>query len=169
MGSSIEEWRERTAYWLCGKDAADCASPDSPESPGADFLTSVRNETLDLLESLEDWDPGTINDDGSVNEIANGAPDTYTTRMWAQFHDLEANFEEPELGQWPDDLDNAAGVALYQIAERLAWAIIRDVHEWREEQADDEEETDNDGEESPVAIGQPDDDSLPDDVRPDWH
>ena len=167
MASSIEEWRERSAYWLCGKDAADCSSPDAPDSAGADFLIHVRNDTLELLESVgDDLDPETIDHDGSVHEIADGAPNVYTTRRWSQFLDLEAYNEEPELGQWPDSLNDAAGIALYQIAERLAWAIIRDVHEWRQEQADDP--GDDDPEPDP-ATDPADVESLPDDVRPDWH
>lgn len=145
MGRSIAEWREQGPNWLATD--ADCASPDNAESAGAEFLVRVRDDTLDLLERDDDWHRDTIDDDGSVHEIADGAPSIYTHTLWKQFVDLAAYFEDPELGEWPDDLNKVAGVALYQIAERLAWAIINDVHEWREENAsEDDEDADTDAE-----------------------
>ena len=165
MGKSLQEWQGLTAYYLSGD--ADCASPDSLESEGAEFLARVRDGAVELLKRADDWHPDTINDDGSVHEIADGAPSVYTHTLWKQFVDLAAYTEEPESGEWPDDLNQVAGVALYQIAERLVWAIINDVHEWREEQ-DDDDPGDDDPEPDP-ATDPADVESLPDDVRPDWH
>lgn len=124
----IKEW----TYALSGKDLADCGDPDSLESAGMAFLTSVRDA---VVEGIEDgtFDPDSDERDdysGEIHTIADNAPDIYTHRRWQEFVDLAAYQEEPEIdGTWPEDLTQAAGVALFQIAERLAYAILR---EWRE-------------------------------------
>lgn len=130
MAATLDEIKSWT-FALSGKDLADCMSPDSLESPGMGFLTSVRDATVELIESgnLDPEDDSHDNDNGEIHEIADAAPSVYTYTLWAEFADLGAYQEEPEYGEWPDDLNKVAGVALYQIAERLAHAIIR---EWRE-------------------------------------
>jgi hypothetical protein len=118
--------------------------PDVEGSPGAEFLRSVENGARELWEARE-GDPERwlehVNDDGSVHEIADGAPSVYTHQRWAEFHDLAAyNDDMGEISALTgsySDMTNAAGVALYMIAERLAWALLR---EWAEEATDDETE-----------------------------
>jgi len=117
---------------------ADCASPDSMTSPGAAFLESVRDAVADTIEP-----DGTLRDD-SRHEIADGAPDVYTVTRWAEFVDLAAYQEEPDCGEWPSDLTDAAGVALYQIAARLISAILDDID--TDETEDDDSEADAEGE-----------------------
>src|SRR5262245_1287171 len=111
----IEEIRGLTAFRLA--DVAECLCPDSPDSPGALFLTSVRDA---WIEAIED---GPVHDD-QIHEIADNAPDVYTYQRWCEFVDLGAWQEEAEACEWPKDLTDAAGVALYQIAERLCWALL---------------------------------------------
>ncbi len=65
--------------------------------------------------------------------MADGAVPVYTGERWAVFADLAAYNEDPgDIGGWPADLTDAAGVALYVIAERLALALVES---WGEELA----------------------------------
>jgi hypothetical protein len=116
-------------------DMADCASPDTLESPGAKFLERVQD---DVNERDADSFSGDYLHD-AAHEIADNAPDVYTHARWLQFADLCAYNEEPEQGEWPSDLTNAAGIALYQIAYRLAVKLLEDRLEAVEDEGDDEE------------------------------
>lgn len=141
---------------------ADCASPDRPDrygwghdvtgetfdpSPGAELLRRVAYGVAEAIEYAgDDFDPerpDDVNDDGTIDQIADGAPSIYTAARWAEFVDLGAyNEDGADLGGFPDDLTDAAGVALYMIAERLAWALLRDyaetLVEWTAENDDAE-------------------------------
>jgi hypothetical protein len=118
---------------------ADCASPDSLDSPGARFLLEVADACRELVTE----NPGSSADDlrDSVSEIADGAPDVYTYARWQEFVDLGAwNEDLSELGCDGDDMTQAAAVCLYMIAERLAVAVIEDLLE----RADDDDDDDDD-------------------------
>jgi hypothetical protein len=125
----IKAWRPAV---LAGKDLADTFCPDSDDSAGGKFLADVRDAVVEAIE-YGTFDPDSDardNDNGEISQIADSAPDVYTYNRWQEFGDLGAYQEEPEItGEWPGDLTEAAGLALYQIAERLAYAILR---EWRE-------------------------------------
>lgn len=125
---SLEEIKVLSAYSLAGM--ADCQCPDDRESPGAKMLVRVRDNVVEGIENesitLDDFD-----DSGQLHEIADGAPSVYTHELWSQFVDLGAYFEDPDIeGEWPNDLNRAASIALYQIADRLAHAICE---RWRDE------------------------------------
>lgn len=103
---------------------ADTYSPDSETSPGAVFLMRVRNDVAEhIAYRLEDegsFDLDTFNDEDR-HEIADSAVPIYTAEMWATFVDLGAWQEDPsELGFDASDMEQAAKVCLYMIAERLA-------------------------------------------------
>lgn len=124
---SIDEMKEASAFIL--SDMAQCESPDTNGSPGAKFLISVRDKVVRAIEdrriTLEDFD-----DHGQCHSIADDAPSIYTHERWRQFVDLGAFNEEPEYDDaWPKDLNQAAAVALYQIADRLTSELCR---AWRE-------------------------------------
>jgi hypothetical protein len=118
---TIEEIKDLNVYQLAS--IADCAQPDHSESPGALMLSGVRDAVLEAIDSgsitLTDQD-----DNGQLDEIADGAPSAYTYECWQQFTDLGAWQEEPESGEWPEDLTKTAMIALYQIADRLAHALV---------------------------------------------
>lgn len=114
---------ERNAYHLASM--AGCASPDSLESAGAVFLGHVADG---VEERADEWD------EDAVHEIADGAVPIYTYHVWSTFVDLAAYNEDPtELGADASDLEQAAKVALYMIAERLVYAL-------READATDEDD-----------------------------
>jgi hypothetical protein len=128
-----------TAYALA--DVADCVAPDTLESAGAEFLVSVRDAAVEAWERVREAG-GTEHRGDVLHEIADAAPDTYTRQRWLEFVDLGAYIEEPELGEWPKDLTDAAGVALYQIAYRLADAVFTELEQ--ESDADSDDEADDD-------------------------
>jgi hypothetical protein len=105
---------------------AGCADPDGPDSPGALFLSAVADE------EYEQWyacGPD-IDETDAAHEIADGAVPAYTHDMWRTFVDLAAYNETDEHGLMADaltsgdDIGKVAAIALYQIAERLVYALI---------------------------------------------
>ena len=131
MTTAADLLSDRNSYQLA--KLAECASPDAPESPGGLFLSSVFNDVRERLDySLTDepdvsvivrsWD-----DDGTINEIADNAPDVYTYTRWQEFTDLAAWDEYvSEFGD-VGSLTQTAGVALYMIAERLVRALLDEI------------------------------------------
>ena len=121
---------EHNAYVLARM--ADCASPDTLESPGAVFLLRVAD---DVAEALDDED---TDRDDAPHEIADAAVPIYTYDVWRTFVDLAAYQEDPtELGADGSDMEQAAKVCLYMIADRLARALFE---EHDEQEPDDEDE-----------------------------
>ena len=122
----------RSAYALA--NLADCATPDTPTSAGAAFLLGVQQTVRD------DYERDDLNDD-TAHEIADAAVPTYTGDLWRTFVDLAAYQEDPtELGvEDGSDMDQAARVCLYMIAERLASALIEEIREADDDEAGDDE------------------------------
>jgi hypothetical protein len=114
----METTTERPTVWQLAR-MAECSDPDANDSAGARFLDSVYDSTMEALAY------GPV-DQEEVFEIADAAPDVYTCQRWQEFVDLAAWQEDTsELGRG-DDMTQEAGIALYLIAERLAWAIVND-------------------------------------------
>jgi hypothetical protein len=111
----IKDLKDLKVYEL--SRLAECGSPDSQTSPGALFLTSVRD---DVVDQLERYDSDMID----THEIADGAPSVYTHQLWCEFVDLEAYNEDPSEFGGGDDMTAMAAACLYAIAERLAQALI---------------------------------------------
>lgn len=106
---------------------ADVTEPDSQSSAGAAFLRSVQDAVV------ESWENGAFDapyiEGDTISEIADDAPDIYNHRRMMELIDLAAYQEEiePELvGVNPTFID-LAGLALYQVAERLAYALLADL------------------------------------------
>lgn len=139
---TLAEVKEWNAYHLADSDRADCMSPDRSDSPGAAMLLRVRDDVVELVESWRADNPDApwadlddaLADD--LAQVADDAPSIYTHDRWAQFVDLGAYQEEPDItGEWSKDLTESAGWALYQIADRLARVLVRELSE----QDDDED------------------------------
>lgn len=137
-----------TAYRLASE--AGCASPDSPTSPGAAMLESVRGDLLERIEYAVDGDEiGTADDlndwaNDARHEIADNAPDVYTYQRWQEFLDLAAWEVEDDAAELCGDdapMTDLAGVCLYLIAETLVGALVEIVAEaWEELDDDDDDE-----------------------------
>ena len=115
-------------------DLADCACPDNDGSPGARFLALVADSAAEAME----YDTDNDNDATDMaNEAADGCVPTYTYDLWTTFVDLAAWQEDvTEFAQSDTDMESMARIALYQIGERLALALIE---ESREEANDDDD------------------------------
>ena len=98
---------------------AECASPDSGDTPGAYFLVGVAQSVADAYAFDRTQDV-----DDVVAEVADDAPSVYTDTMWREFVDLAAYREDlDELGVTDGGLEPQARICLYMIAERLARAL----------------------------------------------
>ena len=149
----LPTFRDLTTWHLA--NLAGCGSPDRPDgigvsppadlstvdpSPGAKFLRSVADDLAERIAYVfadPDLDPASCDLarelEEELHEVADAAPSVYTGARWAEFADLAAWDEDPsDIGGWPADLTDAAGVALYMIAERLALALVES---WAEELA----------------------------------
>jgi hypothetical protein len=67
----------------------------------------------------------------------------YTHERWQVFVDLQAYQEDVSEYGDADDLTNAAGVALYMIAERLVHALATELSDALDADADEEDGEDN--------------------------
>ena len=100
---------------------AGCGQPDSPDSPGAEFLIAVMDAVEDAIDNDED-------DEGTLNEIANDAPAVSTHAKWEQFIDLRG-YRVDTTDQYGDRIsarsltDHANGV-LVVIADNLIRALV---------------------------------------------
>ena len=100
---------------------ADCASPDSEDSPGARFLGLVADNVVEAVENDD-------NRDDIPFQAADECVPIYTYDVWRTFVDLAAWQEDPtELGRDGSDMEQAAKVCLYIIGERLAAAVLDDM------------------------------------------
>lgn len=112
---------------------ADVQSPDSLESPGAEWLVQVASYA-DELES---------GDQDDITQAADSVVPIYTHNRWQVFVDLCAYTEDiTDLSASPDMTDQA-GVALYMIAERLLTALVDALVEAKAEDGDDDPELDD--------------------------
>jgi hypothetical protein len=126
---------------------ADCASPDSVDSPGARFLARIARDVADrLIDTDEDLGSryvlDQLTDGDGAHEIADSAVPIYTHERWQVFVDLAAYNEDPagELGDDGSDLTQTAGVALYIIADRLVGALAQELSDVLSDEEDDEEQ-----------------------------
>ena len=124
LKSLLNEINEMAACTLA-RDA-DCYSPDGPESPGAVFLTGVRDDMVERIESANDGTGLLLDMSDDVSEVADAAVPTYIRDLWATFVDLGAWDEDPSgLCVDGSGMDQAARVCLCLIAERLAARIVK--------------------------------------------
>lgn len=135
---TLAEIKGYSAFWLSGSDLADCQFPDLSDSPGGLLLTHTRDAFLSWMQG----NPEATRDDilDACGQIIDDMVSIYTHERWQQFVDLGAYNEESESGEWPDDLTEAAAVALYQILDRMVGAFAEMIDEAEEEPEEDDEE-----------------------------
>jgi len=123
---------EYNAYELARM--AGCASPDTLNSAGAHFLALVADSAAEDVERLRDSDER--ND--AAHDIADACVPVYTVDVWRTFVDLAAWTEDPsELGADVSDMEQAAKVCLYLIAERLVYALADELAEDEDDESDE--------------------------------
>lgn len=118
--SALDGLRDLSAFALAR--LADCASPDTNLSAGADFLRYVRDSLVDRLVESVRLDEDEASD--LAHEIADQSVPIYTHQLWCTFVDL-AGYDEDTSGFLGEGAtaDSIANAALYQIGERLALAL----------------------------------------------
>ena len=118
--NTVEEVKGYTAYELASH--ASCLSPDALDSAGAALLCSVRDQVVEAWEADRLGNRPYAPED-VIHEIADSAPDVYTYTRWREFTDLGGWEEELEWSGNPS-LTDLAGLALYEIAYRLASVLV---------------------------------------------
>jgi hypothetical protein len=133
----IDNPRTWTAFRLANESDVQC--PDSPESAGARFLDSIRDNVVEAWDyNDQDMSEDAVSD--MVAEVADNAPDIYTHQMWSEFVDLCAYSEDPsELGFDGSDMDQGARICLYMIAERCARIVADALVAMKDEDSEDDE------------------------------
>jgi hypothetical protein len=106
-------------YVLAG--LAETACPDSPTSPGAEWLRLVANAAQECTERCLDEDEE-LSD--AVHEIADSLVPIYTHERWATFVDLAAYNVDLDDYSPSEDMSERAGLALYVVAERLLNSLL---------------------------------------------
>ncbi|MER6231765.1 hypothetical protein ABT169_21870 [Streptomyces sp. NPDC001616] len=127
----IEEIKQYGPHQLAQK--ADVASPDTLTSPGAIFLTDIRDAVIEALEEA-----GGVSE-RKHGEIADSAASVMTHEKWKQYVDLCAyredlsDFGEPTKG----GIEGAVDTALFYIAHRLAGALVEEIGEAAEAETEE--------------------------------
>lgn len=101
---------------------AEVADPDSTDSPGARWLRLIETTAADLV-AEDTFGDGDLDD--QITATADDLVPVYTHDRWLVFVDLAAYAEYISDNWGPvSDLTEAAGIALFQIAERLLRALL---------------------------------------------
>lgn len=121
-----------TVYTLA--NLADVSSPDSAESPGAEWLALVHAVAWELIEDTDNDTGDLENAHDDITERADGVVPIYTHNKWEVFVDLCAWQEDLDDFRPFHDMDQEASVSLYLIAERLISVIVREEIDKREDE-----------------------------------
>ncbi len=142
MSEILDEIKSRSAFALAND--ADSGCPDAKDSEGGLFLTRVRDSLLEQIDyhlgigwTLADSIEEIRND---THEIADGAPSIYTYTMWQQFVDLQAYHEDPTEYGDVEDMQKAAAICLYIIADRLVYTLLDQIESALADEVNDEDD-----------------------------
>ena len=139
---AIDTINNLNAYRLA--NMADVASPDALDSPGAQFLTSVRDSLVEWVEYvLDTYDVQSLPEmaqDNAIDQVDSTMP-AYTHPLWQTFTDLAAYSDESADEFAGGTMTEKASYVLVRIAERLFVALADEyVSAYVAEQDDDEDE-----------------------------
>ena len=98
---------------------AGCPSPDSPDSPGAEYLAAVRDSIIEAYRY--NIEHGNTFDSDDIHGIVDGCVPVYTHNLWETFTDLGAYSVDVEDMQ--PTSNNYPTVALYVVGEALAQSL----------------------------------------------
>lgn len=126
-----DAYRYATREAICVMQAhADVASPDSFNSPGAEWLLNLYHS------AMEAWENGGITPDADypedrISELADYAVPVYTHNRWQIFTDLCAyDFDSELIGEGHQDgMTGMAGVVLYEIAQMAIYGFREEMTE----------------------------------------
>ena len=98
---------------------ADSSSPDSPDSPGAEYLALVRDSIVEAYRY--NIEHGNTFDSEDIHEIVAGCVPVYTHNLWETFTDLGAY--SVDVDDYRPDMERYPSVALYVVGETLAYSL----------------------------------------------
>ena len=100
---------------------AGCASPDSAESAGAEYLLAVRDNVVEAYR-YSIGHGGRFDREEDLHEAVDGAVPIYSTHhLWSAFVDLAAY--QTDVEDMSPSLADSAGVALYTVGMALGEAL----------------------------------------------
>lgn len=103
---------------------ADVSEPESTDSPGAEWLRLVEGDAPLVAERLAEGED--LSD--VVHQHADSLVPVYTHERWLVFVDLGAyEVDIDDLVGGVEDMTTLAGVALYEVARNLLWALVGDL------------------------------------------
>ena len=116
-----------SAYRLSLK--AGVESPDALDSPGAQFLTSVRDSLVEWVEYVRDtYDVQALSETAQENAIdqVDATVPAYTHQLWQTFTDLAA-YDDESAGEFDGGtMTETVSYVLARIAERLFVALAEE-------------------------------------------
>ena len=124
---AIDTINNLSAYGLASM--ADVASPDALGSPGAQFLTSVRDSLAEWVEYvLDTYDVQSLPETAQDNafEQVDACVPVYTRQIWQTFVDLCAYHDESDGEFDGGTMTEKASYVLAHIAERLFVALAEE-------------------------------------------
>lgn len=143
---SPDEIRALTSYSLAGM--ANCQGPDAIDSPGADYLDSVRIAVLEAFDYHRNDVPNLMD---HCSDVAGEVLTVYTHPRWLVFVDLCAYQEDvSDLGPL-EDMETAAVWANAQIGDRLVSELVDSLTAW----VDEQEEATDDDDSAPIGSAEP--------------
>lgn len=113
---------KRNAYQLARM--ADVLTPDSKDSPGAEWLEQIQHAVEDQIDYL-------LEDEDASHEVSDGLVPIYTHNLWQVFVDLGLYHEESEIGLGEDMTQNAMTLC-YEVARRLVYDLVEEEREERD-------------------------------------
>jgi hypothetical protein len=131
----IDEWADRGPFYLTNATFG-LASPESAESPGALWISDVRDTILhipadfqvenlaDMIDDLDRW--------GMIDEAVDGMVPIYNYELWSVWVDLGGWAWDSEMAPVPDadgDLTPVAQRHLFEMADRLTRTMLADLAE----------------------------------------
>ena len=98
---------------------ADSSSPDSPDSPGAQYLALVRDSIIEAYRY--NVEHANTFDSDDIHGIVDGCVPVYTHNLWETFTDLGAY--SADVDDYSPDMEHYPAVALYVVGETLAYSL----------------------------------------------
>lgn len=148
FADALEAIRKRPVYALADDMTtyAGTATPDAPDSDGADLLSAARDAVVEQVDYLIDADemgnPGDTryaleNMVDEIGDLMDSVPSVATGTIWSTYVDLAAYRTDLYVDAFgddgADDMTRIAGVTLALIAEGLGRRLIDELIEANDE------------------------------------
>lgn len=148
FADTLENIRKRPVYALASDMTtyAGTATPDAPDSDGANLLSAARDAVVEQVDYLIDADemgsPGDVryaleNMAEEIGELMDSVPSAYTATIWRTYVDLAAYQTDLYNDLYGDggaeDMTRVADITLVLIAEQVGRQLIDELIEANDE------------------------------------